>query len=378
MIEDLTNSDPILRIIRQRLYSPKNVYIFALILNLFLHGIALYNSFLIESENIVPIWESGQIIQSIAVGLIASPLVWVFSLWIPILISDMVVSLVSKGLIAPMVILQTYKNQKRKSTLLELIKVRVNQRQWSVISFFTAVIGTLIFFKFIVYGQVIAYENRISVFYYTPTLQLIYSVYFFPHIYLIALTIFRTLAAIQAIAKFFSQSDAIAKIALFHPDHCGGFGNVGKFSQSLGLFVVMIGFVTTTTTLHPVIMGGQANIAAIVTVSLFYIILVPILVLVPIWTVHIAMKTYRDNLIQKISEKADFIIKDIVNKKNRDSKRAESLLNQWNEVEKRYNFLLHNIPVWPLSWLSVRRFSITATIPILINLLTIGLSFLGT
>jgi len=376
VIEELTSSDPLLKIIWHVFHRPRQVYIAAIIMNIILHAMGLYYSFVFGEKQILPIWEPSQIIQGLSVGLLASPSVWVFSLWQSFLLVAIIENLHSKKLIAKKISV-LISNRRQTASFMAIIIKEVTQKYWSVIALLTGIIGTYIFFDIIVPNEIIAQGGRPAVFYATPALKFIYAIYFFPHIYLIALTVFRAIAAISAIGKFFSQSASVVKISMFDPDQCGGFGVIGQFSQSLGLLAVITGWVSATSTLHPVIMGGQANITIITIVSIFYIILVPICVIGPIWPTHIAMKAHRDALIQTLSKKADIIVNKILSDKIKNIDPSENLLNIWNELETAHNFLLRNMPIWPLSWLSARSFSVAAAIPVFINLLTIGLSFFG-
>jgi hypothetical protein len=121
-----------------------------------------------------------------------------------------------------------------RTSLHQLLQARVTHKLWSMLALVATVLGTWLFFQIVVPAETAAQHGRPAVFYSFPAIKLLYMMYFALHIYLIAVTALRTLAAISALSRFFSSPGSVIWISMFDPDHSGGFGSIGRFSLGLG------------------------------------------------------------------------------------------------------------------------------------------------
>lgn len=363
-------ADPIIYGLVHSLKTPERAYLFGMATGVINFILGLYWSMALDHQKIVPLWEINQLIQAVSATFVISPTIFAFSVWLPLSLQSMITSLEDKKVIAPKVALP---KTSLTVSLRSSVRDAVDSQRVSWVSLIIAVALIISLYVAILPGENSAQHNRISPYYGTVAGGVIYGAYLFFHFYLITLFVFHVLAMTEAFTRFFSQSNSILKVSPLDPDRSGGFQSVGQFALKTGSLAVIMGWLSLTTTLHPTLTGGTYNTSAGIIFSVIYVFMVPVALLLPIWSTHKAMKRYRDGVIKELSDKADAALADL-RKANVDVSSVGVISSNLGELAKTRKWLLESIPVWPFGKLDLGGFSFVAIWPFVVNLITFGLS----
>ena len=197
--------------------------------------------------------------------------------------------------------------------------------------------------------------------------------------YIIVSFALRTLAMTIELRVFFRNRSSITTIHPLHPDECGGFGALGTFAARLGGIGIMTGFWAAFLAYYPMIAGYPPQLN-LITAMLYvaYAVITPICLIMPIWSAHKAMQRFRDFQLSVISHEIEGLVASSVRRLDimRQAPNVKPLqadVDQMGYLKQMYQFVMSTTPVWPISVPSIRRFSITASLPLVSGLLPLAI-----
>lgn len=195
------------------------------------------------------------------------------------------------------------------------------------------------------------YDKRYYFLVFVPVLSLSY--------YAVAMAAIKGILALVWFNLLFRRFQA--RVHPLHPDEGGGFGALGSLAVKYSLIAVGLGAMAATLTVVRILIGsGWAHMDLLALYAL-YIVLTPISLVSPLWSAHQAMVRARNEFLHDISNEFEKIL---VEGKPQD---WESL----GELKARYTFIRETYPTWPISFAIFRRFSITASLPLITGVASI-------
>ncbi len=244
------------------------------------------------------------------------------------------------------------------------IEKRFNQLRWSVYAFLAAVIVCVGWYTLI---AIPAMAPRQSGFYFPWWYMNPYYCYsiFLPIIalefYLGVIISIRQILAIKSLNILFKHSEP--NIHPLHPDGAGGLASVGSFAINTAFVGILVGVWAVTLTNGPIQRGLEPE-PPWFTLGLLvlYIVLTPVLLITPVWTTHIAMKTVKYKMLAKISEDFDKKVKNIPKRGNR-----INLNEDLEQLIKIYQIIQDTYPEWPFSTSALKKFGVTYFIPLVLQ-----------
>lgn len=213
--------------------------------------------------------------------------------------------------------------------------------------------------------------------FYTPTTSVVLLLIFLFSVYILFVMVFRLFSGLLSIAGCFKVSESVKKISPLHPDGCGGFASLGKFSKKL----LLAGFAGVTWSLvynyFPVLTGGSSVGPLVAIIYVAYFSVIPFFFIYPIWFPHKAMKRYKDSLLNEVSRELYVLEKEILSTGGL-SNESELKTNvaRCKELSELYETLEKQIPTWPITVVSLRNSVITALSPLVISVLPTAVDIL--
>lgn len=318
--------------------------------------------YLYPGQNFISIQNKAEFIPSINAYVILMPVIWAMCRWLPARSFNVVKDLENKGLIAT-------ENRNVKDFL--RLSQHLHQAFARKLIYILAIVGTIIV-SVIFFGYSIPIQNKLigmqPFWIYKPVPYVIYVLLFALSCYVLFLMLFRQIITIMVIARFFNQSECINKILPLHPDGCGGFAELGKLSTSMVLVVVLFLIWSLVQAYFPILIGGRPLWTTILLIYCGYFVVVPILLLVPVWFPHRAMVKYKHNKLEILSQEfMKFMDQSIQSLKNDDIKDFNLVVDHIKKLQEVFTSLVNQLPTWPIAFKRLQSMGITTAIPFLIS-----------
>lgn len=341
-------------------------------------AVGLMTSYLHPGENYVSIGEIGEIANSINVWVVFLPMIWMLYRWLPETAYVNALTLESQKLIRgpenqPD---QNEKNPEEKAQLLsDQIRAAISRPWIYRLALVGMLLSTLIFNLYGIPMSTLS-VGRVNFWFYTPLAWVIFNFLYVPSNYVLFLMAFRQVSVSRTIAEFFQQPGCITKVYPLHPDRCGGFSGIGRLTTRTSLAVIVVLVWMLIYSYYPVLLGGNPDWTVIWLVYIVYVVVVPLVLIGPLWRPHQAMMEYKSNMLKQISEEIfEGYNQSLENVRTDGKLKVPSNLERINKMVALYESLDKNIPVWPIAFRSVRNISLTALSPLVLSLLPVIFDF---
>jgi hypothetical protein len=185
--------------------------------------------------------------------------------------------------------------------------------------------------------------------------------------YAVFLTTLRELIAANYLGRIFRSCKI--QVQPLHADGAGGFGFIGTHYVRVSLLVIGVGYVLSFANfLKPLILGQPINLGFTGFLLLFlYACVTLALFVVPIWSVHFAMQKSKAKLLNEISEEFQEAFEDARSSLDQHSNAVEVQVEKTKRFNELYQLVAETFPDWPYDSQTIRRFSITAILPLVLS-----------
>lgn len=345
----LYRSDPLLRLLVERLKLPALtiVGLAVTISAASVFGVGAIASYWVhERAEIIRVFDPVHLGYNLVVIFLNIPLVWAVYVWQPRGIASTLRSLRQNDVIV----------ERTKGSFEEFRK----RMMANLDSFRLAIAAVLVVLLFQLLETVIVlpaeaqrlgkpvfsfYDKRYYYFFFVPVLSVTY--------YVVAMVVLKGLLALFWFNHLFREFEA--RVQPLHPDEAGGFGALGRLAVKYGLISVALGVIPAWVSLVRVFSGSGWAHTDVIVLYAFYIVLVPVCVISPVWSAHKAMARARDELLGEISSAFEQTLRQ---EKTPDWKTLDELLATYAHIKDTF-------PTSPIPLAIRRRFSITALVPLL-------------
>jgi hypothetical protein len=194
-------------------------------------------------------------------------------------------------------------------------------------------------------------------------------------LYALFVFVIRQIIFILGLSKIFQNTEV--QVKPFHSDNLGGFGIVGDYVKSSLLFIIGFGIIASTFALQFLIIGQ--SILTRTDVFLFfgiYLILAPLSLFVPIFSVRSSMLRARARELAPVAEEFQKTL-DLMNEKMHEgAKEIKSINEKLDQLQQYRDRIIKVYPTMPVSLATLQGFSITATIPLVSGTVSLALQLL--
>lgn len=210
----------------------------------------------------------------------------------------------------------------------------------------------------------------------SPIIAIVRAPVTFAVFYALVLVIVDLVMTIRALNDLLAKQGV--RVEPFHPDKAGGLSIVGRFAANLSYLIGTYGLLLFVRILENE--QGQIDISSYVffTGVILYLVLAPIIFFIPLWTTHLAMVAFRDDLLGKIAGKMEATFGDlgVLRQENEmppedkeepvdlDAEQVEKLTKKVQNLNKMRQFVRDNVPVWPFNVGNLRRFYTVVVSPV--------------
>ncbi len=345
----LYERDPLLRFLLERLKLPE-LAVVGLAVTLSAASVlvvgAITSYWIHERAEIIRVFDPVHREYNLALVFLNIPLVWTVYLWQPRGIASALQSLRQNDVIV----------ERKKGSLEKFIK-RMNANLDSVRLSIAAVLVVLLF-QLLETAVVLPAEAQrvgkpVFSFYDKPYYYLLFVPVLSVTYYAVAMVALKGLLALFWFNRLFREFEA--RVRPLHPDEAGGLGALGRLAVTYGLIAVALGAIAAWVSLVRVLIGSGWAHTDVIILYAFYIFLVPVSVISPVWSAHKAMVRARNELLGEISNAFE-------------QTRTKEKKPDWiklNELWATYTHIKDTFPTSPIPLAIRRRFSVTAVIPLL-------------
>lgn len=159
----------------------------------------------------------------------------------------------------------------------------------------------------------------------------------------------------------------------FNPDKAGGLGFVGGFSADLGYLIGAVGLLLSVRMIEAPNNLLDVRNYVLIFGCVWYVVLAPVVFLLPLWAAHTAMVRYRHSLLKEVSSEFDLALEDLRTLGRENTKQTEALLKQVRQLDEARKLITRQVPVWPFNIQSFRKFfslSLSPLIPAILSVVT--------
>lgn len=144
---------------------------------------------------------------------------------------------------------------------------------------------------------------------------------------------------------------------------------IGRFVANLGFFMGAISITLSVTAFYDIYESIHLTTDYILLIYiLIYLLLIPFILLLPLYSSHTAMKRQRDKLLMTMSRKINLLMSKILSLSPMDT-RTKKLISQLDQLEQATK-RISNLPTWPINFSSLRQYfglSLTPLLPTFIS-----------
>lgn len=217
----------------------------------------------------------------------------------------------------------------------------------------------------------------------SPIIAIVRAPVVFAVFYALVLVIVDLVVTIRALNDLLAQRDV--RVEPFHPDKAGGLSIVGRFAANLSFLIGTYGLLLFVRILENPQGAIDMRSYVFFTGVILYLILAPIIFFIPLWTTHLAMIAFRDDLLGEIAGKmeATFGELGVLREKNEmppevnsvpvdlDAEQVEMLTKKVQSLNDMRQFVRDNVPVWPFNVGNLRRFYTVVVSPVFSTVLVV-------
>jgi hypothetical protein len=294
------------------------------------------------AENVLGIFDDAELAIGTTVWLIFVPVVWAYYRWLPAAALDACKKIEELGIVP------VTKSTKGGPTMLSTSVRESLSAAWIP---WLAVAATVVSISYLLLVSIPVQRQQldmVSFWHYTPAALAALCVVYTATNYVLFVFVFRMIQATLAIWRFF-RKHAIVRLYPLHPDKCGGMGPIGLFVSRLAIILIVIPVWVTMLSIFTIIAGGEAQFSIGLVAYVIYAILMPVVVIPPLWQPHKAMQEYKDRLLLEISrellEVKDRLFRQV--KADRWDK-LRAALESYDRLENIYSDSEKHIPVSPI------------------------------
>ncbi len=319
---------------------------------------------LYHGQPFISITYPAEMLNGFNVFVLLLPSVWAFYRWLPEAAFDAAGELEAKGILRPVSVDKT-----PSQSFSQILKDSFNHRLVYILALITCVIAS-------VYTMTIGAQTNSEAlgltdfWYYKPIPYAILSVIFVHAAYAFFVLIFRLLALVVSILRYFRNPGVIQALYPLHPDHCGGMGGLGKIASRVVILAAIIAMWMVIYAYYPTLNGGGLQVVTMAILGVVYSILAPVILLLQIVPPHRSMVAYRYKLLEDISAKIQTSLMCVVD--DIDAGDIGALAKESEEVKKLTELqaqVANMLPTWPISLRVLRGISVPAISPIVLSLI---------
>lgn len=310
---------------------------------------------LYQDQPIIRVFDSEHLYYGLFVAAVLLPVTWFLYLWQPHTVAAVIANLEKNGLVRLSSGLSLSDHYRSKLKRID------NSRLYQL--------GILLAVLFVVVQiwWVWPHESaKLGRFYFWHQDKVFFYLFFIPNIivgyYIGTIVAFRFIWAMWFVHDMFRN--ATVDLVPLDPDGAGGLSTVGNFAIRHSSIAVGLGVMASVLTVTRVFIGGGWGFADEILLYVLYLLLVPVSLVLPIWTTHRAMVGFKNDELRKVSNRFQ----------------AENITQQPSQealkhLQERYVFIRSTYPVWPISTSLFRQFSIKATIPLVTGFGSVVIEF---
>jgi len=358
-----------------KLRTPLRAAVWAILINGIVYfGAGLWVNHAYKGAQFTGIFDPGELYWGIFLWFVAAPSWWAYFVWQPIAISRTINSLQKNA-----VIFDAGEVQKPESTALEpatengdlssCVFSALSRPFWPIMALIATSVVIFLYEIFLVRRFPLTLQGKPVFWSVDPRTHFLLLLLIGLNVYPLISFALRTLITVIEFRAFFGNRNSITAIHPLHPDGCGGFGALGAFATQLSFLVVIMGFWAVGFTFFPMLGGAPPQLNFLIAmIYAAYIIAVPIGLITPLWSAHKAMQRFRDSKLSTISHELEKLVTSSIGRLGR-MRRAPSVktlqanVDKMEHLRQMYQFVLSTTPVWPISFLTIKNFSVTAALP---------------
>lgn len=194
-------------------------------------------------------------------------------------------------------------------------------------------------------------------------------------LFVLFLFILRQVVFVVGLYRLFSRIEI--QVKPLDPDESGGLGAIGDFAKSSLLFAIGLGLVAVAFGLFVGALGlNQFQRVDVLVFYGLYIILVPICLLAPIFSVRNAMLRARSNVLRPIAEEFQELLAKASLSLSTPNANLKDIDDKLVQLQRHRDLIMETYPTLPISMRSLRRFSLTATLPLVSGVLSLVLQLI--
>lgn len=363
----LHENDPLLKFLaKKKRPSQLAVYFLAVLLNLiFIFGVGSIVSYKIHpTANIVRVFDPDHLYFALALTFLFFPLITLLYVWQPLEVIETLNSLWKNNTILEL-------QEGELSTFIRKMKGNIDSSRLRWLLLLIVVIFVLLQ-GLVVYPREMRlrgisnfwfHDQNYFWFVFMPLQGIMY--------YVVAAVAIKRLLALLWLNRLFRNFKAL--VHPLHPDGAGGLGALGNLAIKYSWIAVSIGAIAATVTIVRIVIGaGWIHLDLLILFAL-YIALVPIFLIIPLWSAHEAMANARNEVLIEVSSEFE---KTILRQENVEVKSDSEIAEKLKELKARYELIKETYPTWPISLAVLRRFSITASLPLVTAIISVVIDVL--
>lgn len=251
---------------------------------------------------------------------------------------------------------------------LNKIQMSVDNKRWTIIALIlSAVFLGNWFLEFNTVGR--------SVFWYdVKWLRVVVLLYLFVYTYAASLIIFKGVQSVLYTNRLFQWFDV--RVRPMYPDEAGGLGALGNSTLRASALIVGFGMFLAGVTILILFTEGDLFTSRTVVMSwVVYILLTPIVLILPMLSAHRAMKDARNEKLSEIAQEFEKTLSEANVTKVNDTETIKDANEKLQELQTRYSIVANSYPTWPLPARLFRNFSITASLPLMSGLISMVINY---
>jgi hypothetical protein len=188
----------------------------------------------------------------------------------------------------------------------------------------------------------------------------------FVNLYIILWICLRQVVAVAGFSILFNNCQATPKP--FNADKCNGFAPIGDYILRTAFLVVLAGLHLSFLILYPRLYNKPLAVSgSTIIMCVFYVVMVPVALILPAWTTHKAMIRAKHQTLNEVAVQIQQALCEASTEKLLATREILTAL------ETRYNLLERELKEWPFRSISLFRYSISSLVPIINTLISFAI-----
>ena len=366
---DIIQRDPILRFFMLKLkWSTGHIIVFmALLAGVLFFGVGAVASYMYTGPG-NRLGSSGDLGFQLYWVFVLSPILWGAYIWQARNTPNLVENLLQNGVLG-----DSTSGQFKKA--INQSKAIFDRMLWRPSYIVAALLIVLFWLNSWLYGWpqqfAINREYWFDIKWYLPIHLLTYTI----GLFVLLIFIFRQVVFVVGLYRLFKRIDI--KVKPLDPDESGGLGVIGDFAKSSLLFAIGLGLIAVS--YGTLISVGGADLSRRLDVLAFYgiyIILAPVCLLAPIFSVRSAMLRARSEVLRPIAQEFQETLARATLNLSTANPDLKDLDDKLIQLQRHRELILETYPTLPIAIRSLRRFSLTALLPLASGILSLALQLI--